>query len=127
MKHMHLATILTAAIFLIASTVQTAVSARVIEHDGKVSIIDRTGYEWDVTQAVGLGFKADQFQYGIGKDAFTTLDDEDLDGGRDSLSDRSRVIGVELEGSAHAYSVLRLRYHEIANTTIGGQPIAAGY
>ncbi len=31
------------------------------------------------------------------------------------------------EGSAHAYSVRKLSRHEIANTIIGGRPIAAGY
>ena len=45
----------------------------------------------------------------------------------DSLGERSRVIGVELEGSAHAYSVAKLRYHEIANTTLAGRPIVAAY
>ncbi len=119
--------IITATIFLIAAAVQMGSAAQVLKHDGKVFIIDRTGYKWDVTQAVELGFKADNFQYGIGRDAFTTLDDEDLDGSKDSLTERSRVIGVDLEGSAHAYSVNRLRYHEIANTTIAGRPIAAGY
>ena len=29
--------------------------------------------------------------------------------------------------AAHAYSVPKLRYHEIANTVIGGNAIAVGY
>lgn len=123
----HLVAILAATLFLISAVVQSGAAAQVFKDDGKVIIIDRTGYEWDVTQAVELGFKPDKFQFGIGKDAFDTLDDEDLDGSKDSLGERSRVIGVELEGSAHAYSVDRLRYHEIANTTLAGRPIVAGY
>ena len=126
MKNIHLLTIV-AAVTLLFAAVHSGTAARVFKNEGRVIIIDRTGYEWDVTQAVELGFKADNFQYGIGKDAFETLDDADLDGSKDSLSERSRVIGVELEGSAHAYSVDRLRHHEIANTTIAGRPIVAGY
>lgn len=95
--------------------------------EGKTYIVDRTGYRWDITQAVTLGFQPGNFQYGIGKDAFETLENRDLTVGPTSLRDRSRVIGVEVDEEAHAYSVGRLRYHEIANTTIGGRPVAAGY
>ena len=123
----HLVTIVAATIFLITAAVQAGMAAQVLRNDGKVIIIDRTGYEWNVTQAVELGFKPDEFQFGIGKDAFDTLDDDDLGGNRNSLKERSRVIGVEIEGSAHAYSVTKLRYHEIANTTLAGRPIVAGY
>lgn len=123
----HMATIMAATFLLIAAAVQSGMAAQILRNDSKVIIIDRTGYEWDVTQALELGFKPDKFQFGIGKDAFDTLNDEDLDGSVDSLREGSRVIGVEMEGSAHAYSVDRLRYHEIANTTLAGRPIVAGY
>lgn len=123
----HMATIMAATFLLIAAAVQSGMAAQILRNDSKVIIIDRTGYEWDVTQALELGFKPDKFQFGIGKDAFDTLNDEDLVGSVDSLREGSRVIGVEMEGSAHAYSVDRLRYHEIANTTLAGRPIVAGY
>jgi len=89
--------------------------------------VDRTGEYWDVTEAKKLGFIPQWFQHGIGKNAFTPLEDGDLGEGGLSGSSSRRVIGVEVEGSAHAYSVRKLSRHEIANTTIAGKPIAAGY
>lgn len=123
----HLTALVVAVISLVSAVVHVSTAAPVFRDDERTLIIDRTGYEWDITRAVELGFKPEKFQYGIGRNAFDTLDDADLDGSNDSLGERARVIGVELEGSAHAYSVDRLRYHEIANTTIAGRPIAAGY
>lgn len=102
-------------------------SAWVETQGGRVFIVDRTGEQWDVTEAKKLGFIPQWFQYGVGKNAFTPLGDEDLgEGGLSGVSGK-RVIGVEVEGGAHAYSVRKLSRHEIANTTIAGKPIAAGY
>ena len=102
-------------------------AAWVIERDDRIFILDRTGEKWDVTQARELGFIPRQFQFGIGKDAFTPLVDDDLTDTHPIKSDSTRVIGVDIEGDAHAYDVRRLAKHEIANTTLGGEPIAAGY
>ena len=101
-------------------------AARVIHKDDRVYILDQTGVQWDVTQAKSLGFKPENFQYGIGKYAFETLDDSHL---RDaSPSERnSRVIGIAEGDQAQAYSVPKLRYHEIANTHLGDEPLAVGY
>lgn len=125
MKQFVIWTIPVVALFL--GLAQFNVWAQAENEEGKTYIVDRTGYRWDITQAVTLGFKPGGFQYGIGKDAFETLEDGDLATGQTTLKDRSRVIGVEIDDEAHAYSVGRLRYHEIANTTIGGRPVAAGY
>lgn len=92
-----------------------------------VSITDQTGKKWDVTQAASLGFKPEKFQYGIGMNAFTTLNNSHLSGTPGQLEKRQRVIGVQVDDEAHAYSVRRLRYHEIANTQIAGRSIAAGF
>ena len=35
--------------------------AGVIKKDGKIFISDRKGEEWDITQAVSIGFKPDKF------------------------------------------------------------------
>jgi len=102
-------------------------AAWVIEKGDRVYIEDRTGERWDVTQARELGFIPHRFQHGIGKNAFTPLVDNDLTDSHPSKSDSTRVIGVNIEGDAHAYDVLRLARHEIANTTLGDKPIAAGY
>jgi hypothetical protein len=99
----------------------------VIREGGKTYIVDRTGYRWDVTQAVSLGFKPEGFQFGIGKNAFTTLDNTDLAEDGYSLSGSERVIGLAEGGEAQAYAVSKLTSHEIANTTITSKPVAVGY
>ena len=93
----------------------------------KVFIVDRTGVKWDVTQAKRLGFRPEKFQYGIGKTAFTPLDDSNIKQQPNLPGENPRVIGIENESEAHAYSVDRLRYHEIANIHIGDNPITAAY
>ncbi len=102
-------------------------AARVVTENGRVYIEDYTGERWDVTQVQELGFVPQKFQYGIGKNAFVTLDDDDFTSNRPSKFSNNRIIGISIEGDAHAYAVDRLRRHEIANTTIAGRAIAAGY
>ena len=109
------------------SGLDTTHAAKVRHKDGKVFIKDRRGELWDVTQAQSLGFKPSRFQYGIGKYAFTPLEDEDLDAKQPSGTSNMRVIGITAGNESHAYSVDKLRGHEIANTTIAGTPITAGY
>lgn len=89
--------------------------------------MDRRGERWDVTQAESLGFHPEGFQYGIGRDAFTPLDDSGVrKEGRDLPGDL-RVIGVAEGTERRAYSVLRLSRHEVANSALGGMEIAVAY
>ena len=104
----------------------TAFSSVLREAD-KVYIVDRTGERWDVTQAKSIGFDPHRFQYGIGREAFTPLDESYLSDDTFFVSSGLRVIGVTIGTEAHAYSVPKLRRHEIANTTIDSKPIAVGY
>ncbi len=113
-------------IFAIMFTTGAAI-AQVSYQGDRVFIVDRTGYSWDVTQARQLGFKPEGFQYGIGKDAFTPLDQSGLDAAPRSSSSNPRIIGIKKGDESHAYSVSKLWSHEIANTTIDGKPVAAGY
>ena len=92
----------------------------------KIYIVDQTGEKWDVTQAKSIGFDPRRFQYGIGKNAFKTLDDSHLKN-KASFLGNHRVIGVADESESQAYSVSKLRRHEIANTTLGSMSIAVGY
>ena len=115
--------LLSAALVLNVIVAQGAV----IHESGKTFIIDQTGERWDVSQAQKLGFDSARFQYGIGKNAFRTLDDQALSKATQRVGKNLRVIGVAGETEAHAYSVSKLRYHEIANTHIDTQPIAVGY
>jgi len=111
---------------LLVAGIGPAACARVSEEGENVFITDQTGERWDVTQAETLGFKPHRFQYGIGRHAFTPLGDEDLSGDNTFVSSNTRVIGVVNQNEAHAYSVRKLSRHEIANTSIGGAPIAVG-
>jgi len=104
----------------------TAFSSVLREAD-KVYIVDQTGERWNVTQAKSIGFDPHRFQYGIGREAFTPLDESYLSDDTFFVSSGLRVIGVTVGTEAHAYSVPKLRRHEIANTTIDSKPIAVGY
>lgn len=99
----------------------------VVREGKKVYLVDQTGERWDVTQAESIGFRPEGFQYGIGRHAFTTLGDANLNAEMYSVPRGLRVIGVEEGGEAQAYSVRKLTRHEIANTTLGSSPIVVGY
>jgi hypothetical protein len=102
-------------------------AALVISEGDKIYIEDQRGERWDVTQARTFGFIPQRFQYGIGKNAFSPLQDDDLQDDKIPASSDTRVIGISINDKAHAYTVNRLKYHEIANTTLAGQAIVAGY
>ncbi len=102
-------------------------AAYVIKKGEKIYIEDQTGERWDVTQANSLGFKPERFQYGIGKNAFTPLDDSYLKNDSSSGFKNFRVIGIANDSEARAYSVPKLKYHEVANTKIGDKKVAVGY
>lgn len=103
-------------------------AAFVIHKDGKIYIKDQTGERWDVTQAKSIGFKPERFQYGIGKNVFTPLDDSYLHNYLTSaFHSNPRVIGITDGSEARAYSIPKLRHHEIANTRLGTKPVVAGY
>jgi len=101
----------------------------VVGDNQQTFIIDRTGEKWDISQAVTLGFQAKHFEFGLGRNAFTPLDDVKLsDESNEEIRSSTRVIGIGSEGGeAKAYSVNKLSGHEIANSKIGNQPVAAAY
>ena len=101
--------------------------SRAIEENGKSYIVDRHGERWDVTQAKSIGFDPERFRHGIGRNAFTPLDDSYLKDKSPNVSSNTRVIGISDGKEARAYSVPRLYRHEVANSSIGDQAIAAAY
>lgn len=115
------------AICILSLILSGIANAFVIRKGGKYYIEDHTGERWDVTQAKSIGFKPEGFQYGIGRNAFTPLDDSSLADDTSSAFHNPRVIGVSDGTEARAYSIPKLVHHEIANTRIGEKPIAAGY
>ena len=101
--------------------------SKTVEQNGKSYIVDLHGEYWDVTQAKSIGFDPDRFRHGIGRNAFTPLDDTHLKEKSPELSNNTRVIGIADGEQARAYSVPRLYRHEVANSRIGDTPIAAAY
>jgi len=115
------------AVFLIL--IASSAAAEVIKEGDKTYLVDQTGERWDISQAVSIGYDPYQFEFGIGRHAFQTLDDRHWNSTTDhpSASKGMRVIGVAGDGDVHAYSVGKLRHHEIANTYLGSQAIVTGY
>ncbi len=106
----------------------SASSAAFVEREkGKVYIVDQTGERWDVTQAESIGYKPEKFQYGMGRNFFTALDDSLLRDKAGNGNSRLRVIGIAEGSDAKAYSVPKLSRHEVANSKIGEKPVAVGY
>jgi hypothetical protein len=118
-------------IFILALSAAVASQAgafsRVIHDGDRTYIVDRHGERWDVTQARSIGFMPERFQHGIGRNAFTPLDDSAVKDKHSGVSQSLRVIGISDGKEAKAYSVPRLRRHEVANSNIGDRPIAAAY
>ncbi|MBT8364152.1 MAG: DUF3179 domain-containing protein [Deltaproteobacteria bacterium] len=101
--------------------------SRAIEENGNSYIVDLHGERWDVTQAKSIGFDPVRFRHGIGRNAFTPLDDSGLKDKNPDVAGNTRVIGISDGKEARAYSVPRLYRHEVANSRIGDQAIAAAY
>lgn len=115
------------AVMMGAGGALLAQAATVIKESGKTWIVDQRGERWDVTEAESLGFDPRGFQYGIGRNAFIPLDDARVRKEDSGIRGSTRVIGVREGSSPRAYSVPTLRSHEIANSNLGGKPIAVGY
>ncbi len=99
----------------------------VLKKGDKTYIVDQSGERWDVTQAKSIGFRPEWFQFGIGRNAFTPLDDSYLSYEISLVPEDLRIIGVTEGAFEQAYSIRKLSRHEIANTKIGSQKIAVGY
>jgi len=102
-------------------------SSVVLKDAERIYIVDRTDERWDVTQAVSLGLDKDGFEYGLGRDAFTPLDDSLLTEDTSDVSDNMRVIGFTDGSSAQAYTIGRLWAHEVSNSDIGNGHVAVTY
>jgi hypothetical protein len=110
-----------------AIALQAGAFSKVVHDGDSTYIVDRHGEQWDVTQAISIGFMPERFQHGIGRNAFTPLDDSSMKDDSRKAAESLRVIGISDEKKANAYSVERLWRHEVANSSIGDKPIAAAY
>lgn len=88
---------------------------------------DRLGPLWDTDftkHSVDLG----EFVQGQLKDRIPAITDTPFDSVADaSFVDREPVIAVKINGDARAFPLGILTRHEIANTTIGGVPVAVTF
>ena len=119
--------IIIGAAFIITAMQLSEAFSRVIHEKGKSYIVDMHGERWDVTEAQSIGFIPERFHHGIGRNAFTPLDDSNFRDDNRTISKSLRIIGISDGKDAHAYSINRLWRHEIANSHIGNQPISAAY
>ena len=101
--------------------------ASVVQEGDKTYIEDIKGERWDVTQAKSIGFEPERFQFGVGRNAFSPLDDSHLSEDTSLVSEDLRVLGVAEGPEARAYSIPKLRHHETANSEIGSKKIVVGY
>ena len=101
--------------------------AQVVREGNKIYLVDRAGERWDITQARSLGFKPENFEFGLGRFAITPLDDSFLKEAPARVPPELPVIGVADGLSAKAYSIPRLTRHEIVNSHTGSKPIAVAY
>jgi hypothetical protein len=101
------------------------------EEDNKIYIMDDTGKQWDVTNAVKkYGMLPDQFQYGLGPYAirpilnpkFLTPNEPGWPSTGDFL-----VIATRINGDARAYPINIMKSFEIANETFGDTLVAVAY
>jgi len=111
-------------VFFLTCTVSFS---EVIRKNGKIYIKDRQGEKWEITQAVSIGFRPHNFQFGLGRNAFSPLDDSHLQNATKRTPRRLRILGVHGENESKAFSIKKLKGHEIANSYIGDTPIAAAY
>ena len=101
--------------------------SKVIDEKGKTYIVDWHGERWEISQAMSIGFKPHRFQHGIGRNAFTPLDDSSFSKDNSDVKRNTRVIGIAEGDHANAYAVSKLWRHEVANSFIGEKPITAAY
>ncbi len=104
-----------------------AANAYILRDGGRTYIVDRTSEKWDITQAKSIGFEPRHFRFGLGRHAFSPLNESDWQSGPARGFSNLRVIGVSDGKFAHAYSVPKLSRHETANTILGNNAIAAAY
>lgn len=95
---------------------------RVVNREGSVDI--ETAF--DLT---GLSIPRDEIHTLLPVDAIPALTDPRTQGidEADFLADDARIIVVEVGGEVLGVPLAVLNFHEIVNTTIGGEPVAATY
>lgn len=100
--------------------------------EGADSFEDRTGKVWDLRFARDeVGMNTSTFTGGGGIGSFPIVTDPTIlyegDAGYPSDDDESLIIGVDLNGSAKAYSINALIGVEVTNDHFGDDYVAVAY
>jgi len=76
-----------------------------------------------------LSIPLEQIHTLLPKDAIPSLTDPETEKASELtwLDDGDRVLFVEIEGEAYAAPLKILNFHEVVNTTVGGEPVALTY
>ena len=103
-----------------------------IETGESLIIIDRTGKRWDITHAAETyGFRAENFHYGLGKDAIPSIDYPDMflpgEPGYPPANDTFTIVAARIRSEARAYPLFIMKSHEIVNESFSGQLVAVAY
>ena len=103
-----------------------------IEAGESLFIIDRTGERWDITHAAEkYGFRAENFQYGLGKNAIPSIDYPDMflpgEPGYPPANDNFTLVAARIRSDARAYPLFVMKSHEIVNESFSGQLVAVAY
>lgn len=110
----------------------TQISAVEDSGNGKIFIKDRMGKKWNVTHAVkNYGFKAEEFQFGLGQYAIPPLlnprflqpGDPDYPGPNLNLP----IIGFKYKDEARAYPLSFLVYYEVVDDQFDSTYVAAAF
>lgn len=105
---------------------------QIITSEDKIIIVDRTGKQWDITDAVRkYGFEPSKFQFGLGPNAIRPIIGPSFycpgDPGYPSSSQSTIVIGASIDGINRAYPLSILISHEVADDVFGEAHVAVAY
>lgn len=102
---------------------------RTTERDGRLWLYGGrdSGQDFDISE-----FRLDtrKLNFGIGREWFHALVEPRFSRPGDpgvTVSDRTRILAVVIDGEAKAYPIRLLRRHEVVNDTVGGRPVFAAY
>jgi hypothetical protein len=102
----------------------------VIQDGERIVIVDLTGKEWDVTDAVKTyGFDLNLFDHGLGPIP-AIVEPEMLSPGDAGYPDDGAdviVIGATIGGESRAYPIHVLDNHEVADDTFGDTHVAVAW
>ena len=97
-----------------------------------IILVDSTGFEWDVTNAVlKHGIHLNAWEFGLGRFTIRPAIDPPMsspgDGDYPDPNNLADVVAVNFEGDARAYKIGDLSGREVADDVVNGVPIAATY